>query len=285
MMIKSIGLTEKMLTDIKELENECCSFEKLTMKLNWELLRTRSVQESNDFLYYLDDKLVGNLGLYGFGPKPKEIELTGMVHPDYRRRGIFSQLFREAKKECSSRTKKILIITERCSSPGIVFSRSTDAQYSFSEYHMIFDKTAVPAFINHGITLRKADKNDSSALTKIDKMCFGEEEEASDENRSFADDPLRTQYVIESDGITIGKIGVITEEEGYIFGFGIKPEYRGRGFGRAALSMTLEKLLALKLSPVVLEVAVKNENALSLYKSCGFKEDTIYDYYELNINE
>lgn len=36
---------------------------------------------------------------------------------------------------------------------------------------------------------------------------------------------------------------------------------------------------------ILLEVAIENEKALLLYKSCGFKEITVYDYYEIILYE
>lgn len=284
MTVQASGLSKKQLQDIKTLENQCCEYEQLNMKLNWEMLDTRSKNETNDFLCYKDNQLIGYLGLYSFGPKAKEIELTGIVHPNHRRTGVFRSLFNEAKKECSARAAdRILIVTERCSSSGIEFSKSTGARYSFSEYNMKFDERTVPAYATHGITLRRADKKDHHELATIDTLCFGGDDEAAEKEESYSEDPYRISYVIELNRKTIGKIGTIAEGDGYIFGFAIKPEYRGRGFGRAALSMALEKLMAQKVTPVVLEVEVINQNALSLYKSCGFKENTIYDYYKLDI--
>jgi ribosomal protein S18 acetylase RimI-like enzyme len=35
---------------------------------------------------------------------------------------------------------------------------------------------------------------------------------------------------------------------------------------------------------IFLEVASENDRALALYKSCGFKEVTVYDYYALPLN-
>jgi ribosomal protein S18 acetylase RimI-like enzyme len=68
----------------------------------------------------------------------------------------------------------------------------------------------------------------------------------------------------------------------FISGFCVYPDKRGKGYGREILAITINE--ALKNKPenyIQLEVACENERALSLYKSCGFKEYTIYDYYEI----
>ncbi len=286
-MILAKGLNEKQLQDIKNLEGACLSYEKLSMKLNWDMLNTRSDLENNDFLYYENDQLIGFLGLYGFGPQPEEIELTGMVHPEQRQKGIFKCLFAEAKKECFSREAgRILIISEKSCPSGTGFTKSTGAQYVFSEYRMKFNESAVPRFTSHGIKVRQAEANDYANIKKLDALCFGKSDESPAEETAPAESSYRTQYISELDGKFIGKIGVAMEgNDGYIFGFAINPEYRGRGFGRETLSLALLKLQTSNIRTVLLEVAVQNENALSLYKSCGFKEDTIYDYYELKLKQ
>lgn len=277
------GLSDDELQDIRELEKACCKYDELKMKLNWDMLTNRSTDEANDLLYYEGTKLIGFLGLYDIEQKSKEIEIMGMVHPDYRRRGIFKGLFNAAKQECIARgVRRILLITERSSDAGTSFVKFTGAQYSCSEYRMKYDQLNVPRFPTLGITLRKSESRDYLELIHLDSLCFGLAEEEM--KNSDSDNVYHSTYVVELEGNFIGKIGVQMEgRDGYIFGFGIKPEYRRRGYGRAVLSLTLLKLLSRKVKTALLEVAVKNEKALLLYKSCGFKEATIYDYYEIVI--
>lgn len=284
-VILSAGLSDSELQGIRELENVCCGHEKLNMKLNWDMLVKRPTDESNDFLYYTGNKLIGYLGFYGFGAKPIEIEITGMVHPDFRRKGVFKELFDTAKQECINRgAEKLLLITERSSKTGESFVKFTGSRYSFSEYRMKFDETAVPVIPKTGITLRKAEARDYPELINLDALCFGvSKAEVKSNNLS---DAYNSVYIAELEGKSIGKIGVSMEREaGYIFGFGIKPEYRRQGNGRQLLSLMLSKLLSEQVNTVLLEVAVENENALFLYKSCGFKEITVYDYYKIVLQQ
>lgn len=275
------GLSDNELQDIKELDESCSRHEKLNMKLNWDMLISRPDDENNDFLYYEGNKLVGFLGLYGFGPKPKEIEITGMVHPDYRHKGIFKELFNAARQECIARgAGRILSITERHSVAGTNFVKAGGSQYSFSEYRMKFSEAAAPDFLKHGIILKKAEYEDYPELIHLDALCFGAPDCVMEDRRS--EEVYKSVYAAELQGEFIGEIGALMEgKDGYIFGFGVKPEYRGRGYGREILSLMLQKLLAEQINTILLEVEVKNGNALSLYKSCGFKELTAYDYYEM----
>ena len=92
-------LTKEELFAIKTLQEICEKEDSLQLKLNFDMLESRSGNRKEDFFHFEDGKLVGFLGSYYFGNK---VEICGMVHPNYRRRGIFTSLlemvFEEAKK-------------------------------------------------------------------------------------------------------------------------------------------------------------------------------------------
>lgn len=275
------GLSLREQEAIRQLEASCSVAESLTLKLNWEMLEQRSPDEKNDFLAYDGETLVGFLGLYALGG---QIEVTGMVHPNYRRSGIFRRLFDAAMRECENRgVRRVLFITERVSRAGDAFAKNAGWPYVFSEYRM---KLETPAALNrpkHGISLRQAEPGDSAELVHLDAIGFGAAEvpEESGETPRVYD----WMYLAELEGQVLGKIGVMPEgENSYIFGFVIKPEFRGRGYGREMLQLTIARLSAAGKLPVILEVAVENEKALHLYQSCGFKTVTVYDYYRVNVN-
>ena len=142
------------------------------MKLNWDMLDTRPENETNDLLYYEDGTLAGYLGLYGFGSKPEEIEITGMVHPHYRRRGICSKLFSEAVLMSRSRgAGRMLLISERQSASGLAFAKKAGLPYSFSEYRMLCS-TYQPQKHTEAFSLRPATDGDTPFLMKLDEICF-----------------------------------------------------------------------------------------------------------------
>ena len=73
----------------------------------------------------------------------------------------------------------------------------------------------------------------------------------------------------------------MSSDVGGIYGLGVLPEHRGKGFGRAILMMAVEKLKEANAREIKLQVVTENSNALNLYKSCGFVETSIMDYYEI----
>lgn len=279
------GLSDVALQDIRELEKACCAHEKLNMKLNWDMLERRPAGEVNDFLYYEKDRLIGFLGLYDIDRTSLNIEMTGMVHPEFRQRGLFKELFGLAKQECINRkARRILLIAEKSSKEGIGFEKSAGAAYVYSEYRMRFEGTAAPEIQSLGITLRKAEPRDSAELSHMDQIGFSPKEDKPEDNTPC--EAVHSSYLAELDGKPIGKIGMLLDgTDGYIFGFVILPEYRRKGYGRVVLSLAMKKLLREQaIASIILEVAVENERALLLYKSCGFEEITVYDYYEIGLS-
>jgi ribosomal protein S18 acetylase RimI-like enzyme len=83
--------------------------------------------------------------------------------------------------------------------------------------------------------------------------------------------------------LPIGKINVRQNGgEAFIYGFSVMTEYRGRGYGRDILSETVAVIKSHDdTASIALEVAVDNERALGLYKSCGFRVSNANDYFDL----
>jgi len=278
----SFGLTEAQLADIRRLEAACNQFEGLTMKLNWSTLQDRPTDEVNDFLYYQNGRLLGYLALYAFNKK--EVEISAMTQPDFRRKGIFSQLFEAARQELTQRKiPDCLFICERASEAGKQCLQAMGAVYEVSEYKMRLQAPVEPLPMPTGLQLRPAQLEDIADLARMDELCFGVPVEIS---RRWLEHDLgeSTHQVTVAilEGIRIGKIMVYKgEPEAYIAGFCMKPEYRHRGYGKAILAQTVEQLVAEHPPEIVLEVACHNAGALSLYERCGFRTVTAYDYYRL----
>lgn len=271
---------------IEELRRICTDKEDIFLKLELDfklniskMQNIDSIEIINEFFYYFDEVLVGYLGIFCLDGET--CELTGMVHPCYRRKGIFKKLYSLAQYECMKRkANKVLLVCDNKSDSGLSFIKSVGAVYVSSEYEMIMDSQFISEEKNN-INLRKALNSDANEIAYQNSLYFGIESNIEvllddDEKRS------RTTYIIESDFKMIGKISVeCTEDEGFISGFGILPEYRHMGFGKKALKSTLSILKNKNVKTIKLEVATQNKNALSLYESCGFSIESITDYFEV----
>lgn len=270
-------LTAKQLTDIKELQNICEKEEPFQLKLNWDMLQSREENEVNDIFHHENGKLVGFLGLYGFGNK---VEVCGMVAPDYRRRGIFTQLYRKAETVLKERgIQHILLNAPSNSESSKGFLQSIPCSYSFSEYQMKWGEMDLS--YQEDVRLRLSTPDDVETEVQLDVQCFDfEEEDAREYNARIKRENTDKFYIIESQEVPVGKMRVShTDGEAWIYGFAIFPKYQGKGIGRKALTTVI--LSEHKNGfPIFLEVEAKNAHALRLYESCGFEAYHSQDYYK-----
>ncbi|MCD7035953.1 GNAT family N-acetyltransferase [Metabacillus sp. GX 13764] len=269
-------LTAKQLVDIKELQRDCESGENFELKLNWDMLRTRPENETTDFFFYEKERLLGFLAIYEFGHKA---ELCGMVHPEHRRKGIFTNLFKQAEKQLEEKQyKRILLNAPANSQSAKGLLKSFPCSYSFSEYQMKWHEKELHK--QPDVLLRPAEPADMEMEVLLDVKCFGFEESdarAYNERILAVDD----HYMIDWNKKTLGKMRLsFNEGEAWVYGFAVLPEYQGKGIGRKALTNAI-LAAAEKGYPIFLEVEAKNAHALKLYEACGFQAYSSQDYYLL----
>lgn len=281
-------LSEKDYKEVNQLEELCSSQDKTNLKLELDFkFRSRStydlgLKEINEFLYYIDDVLVAYLGISSFGGSNIG-EINGVTHPDFRRKGLFKKLFKLAVEECQKRKfNKVLLLSDGHSNSGINFIKSTNSEYDFSEYRMrLLNKTKLESI--SPIKLRKATIVDGKEISRQNAIFFNFSEECK-ESPSKDEELSEFTYMVELVEMVIGKIRVnFREHSAFISGFGILPEYRGRGYGKAALIEAVRIINAKKIEEIELDVECKNSTALNLYKACGFEEVSVMNYYKYNI--
>ncbi len=284
-LVRKQGLAEEELNQINNLASLCDQFEQIQLKINRDMLRNRPTNETNDFLYYRNGELIGFLGIYVF--RSTEAEVSGMVHPDYRRQGIFRSLVSEAVQECKQRElPKIIFICHNRSQSGKHFVDALGATYSFSEYWMEWqeqeNRTVQTA---NNISLRPASTEDAEVLMKLNMSGFNMTEgDAREYVSKTIDSSSDKTYIAILDDQPIGKISILADRENaFIFGFCVATEHQRRGYGRQILQLTIDRLLEKKPQKLALEVAVENKHALTLYQSCGFQETGANDYYEITL--
>lgn len=269
-------MKNEQLEDIRILQQEC-EREGFTLKLNWETLRSRNGVNKNDFLHYDGLKLVGFLGLYDFGSKA---EMCGMVHPDYRRQGIFTKLLEEVIRSAVERNYKVILLNSPAQShSGTEFLKQLPCEFAFSEFQMKWSETELGDYDD--AVVRPSRRDDEETEIQLDIQCFHfTKQEAKDYyQRILYEDTLKTM-MIEKGGRAVGKIRVDhSGREAWIYGFSILPKYQGKGLGRKALKKVVAEQCQLGYD-IFLEVEATNEHALRLYESCGFKTIQRQDYYQ-----
>jgi ribosomal protein S18 acetylase RimI-like enzyme len=283
-LVAKQSLTPAEIAEIRQLVELCDTHDQATIRVNWDSLAARPADETNDFLYYRDGQLVGVLSLYVFGRS--EAEASGMVHPDQRRQGIFRALVDAGIAELRRRgIPKLIFFCDHESSTGIAALEALGTQYGYAEYRMDLEAPRMPAAFDARLQVERAGVADIGAVAQIIGQAF---DMPADEMRHgmakhIASD-TRHYYLARLDGTPIGALNLILgEDDAGIYGFGVVPEQRGRGYGRQILARVIQYALAAGPRQVFLEVAPENDRALGLYQSVGFKETKRYDYYILKI--
>ena len=271
-------LTKEDLFEIKTLQEVCEKEGSFKLKLNFEMLKNRVENRKEDFFHYENGRLVGFLGSYGFGDK---VELCGMVHPDYRRRGIFSRLLEMGLTEVDKRdTKTILLNAPTESQSAKEFLKNIPCTFSIAEYQMKWQQTELSE--DPAVIIRPASTiEDLEAEIQLDVQAFGlNEHEAREFNQTIRENSSDQRLIIEAVGKTAGKMRVSElNGEAWIYGFAVFPLLQGKGIGRKALSKVV-KMEHHKGLPIFLEVEAMNAHALRLYESCGFRSYHSQDYYK-----
>ncbi|GAB6930964.1 GNAT family N-acetyltransferase [Paenibacillus sp. JCM 10914] len=268
-------LTTQQLEDIAQLQATCENYDGIQLKLNWEMLRDRK-SDQLDFFHYEDGKLAAFLGLYPFG---STVEVCGMVKPSERRKGHFHRLFGQGMEQIKTDGyKKILLNAPAGSDTAKGFLSKQGAEYSFSEFQMEWQERFLEDM--GGIVLRQATPEDYEMRVRLSVTAFGlDEEDASVMESNIEPDNTVILMIDVDDEGTVGKLRVTREEgQAWIYGFSILPEHQGKGIGRRVLRQVTKEQSSAGYS-VHLEVETKNEHALGLYKSVGFKVVHAQDYY------
>ncbi|NNU75254.1 GNAT family N-acetyltransferase [Clostridium estertheticum] len=280
-------ISKREYKEINQLETLCSLKDKTNLKLelDYKVGVAKNVniglKKINEYLYYVEDVLVAYLGISSFGGNNGEI--NGMTHPDFRRKGLFTKLFGLAIEECQKRDfNKILLLSDGKSKSGAFFIKSVCGKYDFSEYRMKLLNKGILENTN-SINLRKAEKTDKREIARQNSVFFY----GLEEGESFPEEEEIINiitYMIELNKVIIGKIRIeYSDNSAFVCGFGILPNFRGKGYGKQALKEVLRIINEENINDVELDVESKNNTALNLYKVCGFEEMSVMNYYRFSI--
>jgi ribosomal protein S18 acetylase RimI-like enzyme len=284
-LLKRQTWTNDEIAEVVALLNLCNTYEQLHIRLFPAMLRSRPDNETNDFLFYADGQLVGLLSLDDIGKEDRE--MSGMVHPAYRHQGIFSLLLHAAKEEARRRQiQRLILVCERFSRSGLAFVESAGAAYDFSEHKMELQRYQPRGAFSSLLKVEQAGPNDVDTLASIIAASFGQSFEGAREDIvSSIESPTTHYYLAWLGNEPIGCLDIFYSDSSAagIYGFGILPQFRRRGFGRQFLEQIINTIHAEGERRIELEVETDNHNAIALYHSIGFVEVTTYGYYNLDI--
>ncbi|MCF6410774.1 GNAT family N-acetyltransferase [Pseudalkalibacillus salsuginis] len=282
-------LDQQDYEEINGLQKYCVMEDNVTLKLELDYKWSKALDKNvdmnkiNEFMFYDEGTLIGYIGVCQFGRET--LEVNGMVHPEFRRMGVFNRLFSLVKDEWYKRKlTDMLLLSDNNSLPGLEFIKRTGALYDNSEYEMYLKGESNLGSALNNLILRKAINKDAKEIARQNTIYF--QVESVEEDLILPEEEAKRGvdiFIVEIDNTIIGKVHLaVNDGIGGIYGLGVLPEYRRKGYGREILIKAIDYLNERQVNKIMLQVAVKNKNALDLYKSCGFVETSKMDYYKLS---
>lgn len=126
--------------------------------------------------------------------------------------------------------------------------------------------------LNETPTITEMSESDISEIAELEKACFSEPWSENSLKEELANHTARF-YVLRHNENLLGYIGANNIcGEVYITNVAVNENYRGKGYGKMLVNHLIKQCEAENALFVTLEVRKSNENAIALYKICGFKK-------------
>ena len=170
--------------------------------------------------------------------------------PEYRNKGYFKRLYKEAMKNLKDSSYKIkVMVCEPESKSGKAVLEKMGMKLLRTEHLMSYDMSPVEEVKDRLELFSTAEDN-----TEIFEACIGED--------------------------VIGTCNVeFTRSHAVIYEFQIYEEYRGNGYGSEMLLLILKALLKEEVSKILLHVSGANTVAHAMYSHHGFVSEEQIDYW------
>ena len=241
-------LTEKDKASIRELIDDCIRYEQLELAVP-----DLDEEDGTAYLYYQSSKnpkLISVLFCYDL---EDYLEVSAFTSPTHRCQGAFTSLFQKLMEGYEE--TPVCFYPDGNSYDALMTMEVLDCEYSGTEHLMRLEKRpevagdAAIAENNTTVTLYPATKDDLLALVAVHSAAFDMEKEDSIAFLEQSFDTGETIWCIAADST-------------------IHPEYQGKGYGRNAVNVLLQKPEI--TFPVTLHVTEENEAAFKIYKGMGF---------------
>ena len=282
---KMSDYSNHQIDEINMLEQQCKIFDKSSLRVGIESLK--EVDGDEAYLCQIEDQLIGFLSWYT--SDGTEANINAMVHPEYRRYGVFQGLLKSAVSEMEIKgiqTCRFRIPSN--SEAGIDCIRHMGGSYSQSQFSMTLNQILDTSLGFTSGMLRLAEELDLEFLVECHSQAFGESEFWSRKYLTHTSrEPARKTYIA-MDGLTlVGMIRVnfVDTKTAVIHDFCVLPALQGKGYGREILTQVVKLLLSQECSQIRLSVVTENSRALSLYQSIGFDISAESHYYVISMNK
>lgn len=284
-IVKLTEVSPESLEPIRRLEQICRQADGSKLHIGLEHL----INESGDhaFLYQVKGSLVGFLSWYT--ADGAEANLNAMVHPEWRRQGVFRRLLGVAAAEMGEQGIQFgRFKVPADSEPGLRCVEHLGARYEGSQFAM--ELTALQedaASSPPNLTFRPEELEDFGFMVRCLSQAFDDTEEWTLQYLGHTQEPGRRNYIgcLGEERIGLIRVNLLGSDMAVIHDFCVLPSRQGRGYGREMLAQTVRLLQAQGRTRIRLSVAAENRSALELYRRTGFGIVSESRYYVCKYKE
>jgi GNAT superfamily N-acetyltransferase len=226
-------------------------------------------------------ELVGALSV--FAPRREEAEVSALVRPDRRRRGVFTALLAATEQRLGPYGfHDELLLCDRSSAAGVAVARRLGAALAFTEYSMRQGWASPPSApaAPAGFAVAEVGLERLAELVALRAEAFGDTPENGESmTRTALDSPDRKELCAFLDGHLVGACSLAFEGRSVsINGLAVASAHRGRGLGKAFLAAIVQRFRGAGLD-LVIDVESTNQAALRAYLASGFEVVSAVDYH------
>lgn len=257
------------------------AFDGAEPKLYWPLL-AQARSSPWDFYGVDQDQLVVFIAAYAF--EIDTIEITYLIHPDYRDQPFLSHFLNKIKAHCPHiKQYRFACSASEASQKQM---KSLGAKWEYSEWALYWQDKPSDWFENLSGELKPATQSTLAALVSLDVACFDSNPmQIKPQFEKWLLDKNREIDLFYWEGAPIGKIHIRFSDPAsdsasvYFHDLCISPQYQGKGYGAKMLLHALKQITQKGYRDIRIEVLESNQHALNLYQKVGFEKVNRYDYY------
>lgn len=226
----------------------------------------------------LDDQIIGLCSI--FAVNTFEAELSTVVSPSHRHRGIAKSLVNAAKHLLKQYGyKQVLFVCDDNSVSGRAFVDTFLTRHHHTEYTLKYQKRDDHPRATR-LLVTKAYERDLDQIIQINVDAFEDDYEVASQfiTATFAS-PTRTAYVGQLNYKPICTLMLGNEGGVYsINGVAVLKAFQGHGYAKELIQDVLYGLRN-EEQPIIIDVDSTNSAAYHLYKKIGFVESQVIAYF------
>lgn len=282
MVIKKTNiLNKKQIKNVLELVAQCRAEEPTTITPTMTNEGNFDKDLPCMFLCEENGYLISFVSIYM--PSPYYGEVVGFTFPAARKRGYFMKTWLEALRVLGPHIEdmEIMFVTDGKSPSALQTFEALKMHYEYSEY--VLAKDIVHKEKGVYLRVKSLDAHDPADANAIFMLHTNIFPDGKSETLTFIDSTkqecAQNFLVVDPEDKPVGLFHLALDgDRVFLFGLGVLPQYQGKGYGRQMVQLAMNQC-GEEFKSMGLQVSSLNEEALNLYRSCGFKEVNRLDYY------